>query len=60
MKLGTTVEANEGTFLIHRWIAVGGNSDLSDAIEAEKHITKAIDINPNAHFGREFAQLYCM
>lgn len=55
-----TVEANEGTFLIHRWIALGGNSDMSDAIEAEKHIAKAIEINPNAHFGREFAQLYCM
>ncbi len=55
-----TVEANEGTFLIHRWIAVGGNYDLTDAIEAEKHIAKAIEINPDAHFGREFAQLYCM
>lgn len=55
-----TVEANEGTFLIHRWIANGENSDLTDAIEAEKHIAKAIEINPNAHFGREFAQLYCM
>ncbi len=56
-----TVEANEGTFLIHRWISGGGNpKNLTDAIEAEKHIAKAIEINPNAHFGREFAQLYCM
>jgi hypothetical protein len=56
-----TVEANEGTFLIHRWIANGGNpKNLIDATEAEKHISKAIEINPNAHFGREFAQLYCM
>lgn len=55
-----TVEANEGTFLIHRWISNGGNSDLSNAIEAEKHIAKAIEINPDAHFGREFAQLYCI
>lgn len=56
-----TVEANEGTFLIHRWITNGGNpKNLSDAIEAEKHIAKAIEINPDAHFGREFAQLYCM
>jgi tetratricopeptide (TPR) repeat protein len=56
-----TVEANEGTFLIHRWISNGGNpKNLTDAVEAEKHIAKAIEINPNAHFGREFAQLYCM
>lgn len=56
-----TVEANEGTFLIHRWITNGGNpKNLADAIEAEKHIAKAIEINPNAHFGREFAQLYCV
>jgi tetratricopeptide (TPR) repeat protein len=56
-----TVEANEGTFLIHRWVSNGGNpKNLTDAIEAEKHIAKAIEINPDAHFGREFAQLYCM
>jgi tetratricopeptide (TPR) repeat protein len=56
-----TIEANEGTFLIHRWISNGGNpKNLTDAVEAEKHIAKAIEINPNAHFGREFAQLYCM
>jgi hypothetical protein len=56
-----TVEANEGTFLIHRWISNGGSpNNLTDAIEAEKHIAKAIEINPDAHFGREFAQLYCM
>ncbi|OWU65645.1 MAG: hypothetical protein CBB60_003660, partial [Armatimonadetes bacterium Cent15-Ar3] len=56
-----TVEANEGTFLIHRWISNGGNpKNLTDAVEAEKHIAKAIEINPDAHFGREFAQLYCV
>jgi tetratricopeptide (TPR) repeat protein len=56
-----TVEANEGTFLIHRWISNGGNpKNLTDAVAAEKHIAKAIEINPNAHFGREFAQLYSM
>jgi tetratricopeptide (TPR) repeat protein len=47
-----TVEANEGTFLIHRWISNGGNpKNLTDAVEADKHIAKAIEINPIAHFG---------
>ncbi|MEI8281047.1 MAG: hypothetical protein WCG75_01455 [Armatimonadota bacterium] len=55
-----STEANEGTFLIVRWIRGHKPGDLTDAIEAEKHIAKALEINPNAHFGREFAQLYCI
>jgi tetratricopeptide (TPR) repeat protein len=53
-----STEANEGTFLIVRWIRGHKPGDLTDAIESEKHIAKALEINPNAHFGREFAQLY--
>ena len=55
-----STEANEGTILIVRWIRGHGQGDLTDAIESEKHIAKALEINPNAHFGREFAQLYCI
>ncbi len=55
-----STEANEGTFLIVRWIRGHKPGDLTDAIESEKHIAKALQINPNAHFGREFAQLYCI
>ncbi len=55
-----STEANEGTFLIVRWIRGHKPGDVTDAVEAEKHIVKALKINPNAHFGREFAQLYCI
>lgn len=55
-----STEANEGTFLIVRWIRGHKPGDVKDAVEAEKHIAKALKINPDAHFGREFAQLYCI
>ena len=53
-----STEANEGTILIVRWIRGHRPGDVSDAIESEKRIAKALEINPDAHFGREFAQLY--
>ncbi len=50
--------ANIGTFLAHRWIRAGANrADLTDLKAAEEHIAKAIEINPEAHFGREKYQL---
>lgn len=55
-----STEANEGTFLIVRWIRGHKPGDVSDAVAAEKHIAKALELNPDAHFGREFAQLYCI
>ncbi|MEI8281048.1 MAG: hypothetical protein WCG75_01460 [Armatimonadota bacterium] len=55
-----STEANEGTFLIVRWIRGHKPGDLTDALESEKHIALALKINPNAHFGREFAQLACI
>ena len=48
-----STEANEGTFLIVRWIRGHKPGDVKDAIESEKHIEKALKSNPNAHFGRE-------
>lgn len=50
--------ANLGTFHAHRWIRDGASvDDLSDLELAQAHIAKAIEINPEAHFGREFVQL---
>ena len=50
--------ANLGTFHAHRWIRNGGDAeDLADLEAAREHIAKAIEINPDAHFGREFVQL---
>lgn len=50
--------ANLGTFFIHRWLHDGCKPErISDAKDAHDHIAKAIEINPDAHFGREFMQL---
>lgn len=50
--------ANLGTFHVHRWLA--GDRDreeMADVELARDHIAKAIEINPDAHFGRERYQL---
>lgn len=50
--------ANIGTFYIHRWLHDGCKKDkIADAKASHDHIAKAIEINPQAHFGREFMQL---
>jgi tetratricopeptide (TPR) repeat protein len=50
--------ANRGTIEAHRWIQQGGIvADLSQMKAAERDIAKALEINPNAHFGREGTQL---
>ncbi len=50
--------ANLGTFYIHRWLHDGCKKEtISDAKAAHDHIAKAIEINPQAHFGREYMQL---
>lgn len=50
--------ANAGTFHAHKWIRSGAHRDnLNDLKLARDLITKAIKINPNAHFGREKYQL---
>lgn len=49
--------ANLGTFVAHKWFADGANRDhLAELEKAEKLIGKAIEINPDAHFGRELVQ----
>lgn len=50
--------ANLGTFYAHRWVRAGADgTDLTDLESAREHIARAIEINPEAHFGREFVQL---
>lgn len=50
--------ANLGTFYIHRWLSNGANrEDMSDAELARDLIAQAIELNPDAHFGRERYQL---
>lgn len=50
--------ANLGTHHAHRWIAHGGSADdLADLNRAIELIRAAIDLNPDAHFGREKVQL---
>ena len=50
--------ANLGTFHAHRWIRGGADrSDLTDLKTARDLIAAAIELNPDAHFGREKYQL---
>ncbi|MFI4915000.1 MAG: hypothetical protein ACIAS6_00660 [Phycisphaerales bacterium JB060] len=50
--------ANLGTFHAHRWIAAGADrSDMADIERARDLIAQAIELNPDAHFGREHFQL---
>ncbi|MBI5708326.1 MAG: hypothetical protein HZC36_15185 [Armatimonadetes bacterium] len=53
--------ANLGTFKIHHWFRSGAKVEaIGEAQEARDLIAKALEINPNAHFGRERAQLRTM
>lgn len=53
--------ANCGTFWVHRWAANGAaDEQISDVIHGRDLISKALQINPNAHFGREKYQLMVM
>ena len=46
--------ANLGTFHAHRWFARGADrTDISDIQRARELIAAAIELNPDAHFGRE-------
>jgi tetratricopeptide (TPR) repeat protein len=53
--------ANIGTFYAHRWIRSGADREnMQDLEYARRAIAKAIEINPNAHFGREIFQLWAI
>ncbi len=50
--------ANLGTFLVHRWLHNGADRTKIDEVKAARaEIARAIEINPEAHFGREKYQL---
>jgi tetratricopeptide (TPR) repeat protein len=48
--------ANEGTFYAHRWVGKRDSKNLKDLETAERMIAKALEIKPDAHFGREMYQ----
>lgn len=53
--------ANLGTFLFHRWARQGADRARIDEVEAAcDEIARALEINPDAHFGREKYQLQAM
>jgi hypothetical protein len=53
--------ANLGTFLAHDWLRSGANrKNMAPMKQARDHIKRAIQINPDAHFGREKYQLKAM
>lgn len=53
--------ANLGTFWAHRWIRSGADrSRIEEMKTARDHIARALEINPDAHFGREKYQLRAM
>jgi hypothetical protein len=53
--------ANLGTFRVHRWARAGADrTRIAEVKQARDEIAKAIEINPDAHFGREKYQLKVM
>lgn len=53
--------ANLGTFLVHRWLHNGADRTKIDEVKAARaEIARAIEINPEAHFGREKYQLMAL
>jgi tetratricopeptide (TPR) repeat protein len=53
--------ANVGTFWVHRWARDGADRARLDEVRtARDFIAQAIEINPDAHFGRERFQLMAL
>lgn len=53
--------ANLGTFLVHRWARQGADRARIDEVKSAcEEIAKALEINPDAHYGREKYQLQAM
>jgi hypothetical protein len=56
-----TYLANLGTFHAHRWLKGGASrDDLDDLVRGRDLIAAAIELNPDAHFGRERWQLMAL
>ncbi len=53
--------ANQGTFIAHRWLRDGADRKrIGEMKQARNLIAEAIELNPDAHFGREKYQLKMM
>lgn len=53
--------ANAGTFYAHRWLGDGAKKEsLGEMKKGRDYIKRALQIKPNAHFGREKYQLMTM
>jgi hypothetical protein len=53
-----TTHANWGTFIIHKWLQDGRpKARVADIQASLNHLKKAVEINPDAHAGREWAQI---
>ena len=53
--------ANTGTFYVHRWLRKGADRNHMEPVKkARDYIARAIELKPNAHFGREKYQLMVM
>jgi hypothetical protein len=53
--------ANLGTFQAHKWLRGGANrKNIAEMKTGRDNIKRAIQINPDAHFGREKYQLMAM
>ncbi len=53
--------ANRGTFLVHQWLRQGAKLENVQLLaQSKKIIVQAIELNANAHFGREHYQLAAM
>lgn len=53
--------ANAGTFRAHQWLRDGAKDERIGELErARAEIAKALQLKPDAHFGREAAQLQAM
>jgi len=53
--------ANLGTFLAHRWLRGGADRERLDDLHAgREHIRRALELNPDAHFGRERYQEFAL
>lgn len=50
--------ANLGTFYIHRWFRAGAKHRYPDDLNLGlRELLTAVEVNPNAHFGREWVQI---
>lgn len=53
-----TTFANKGTFMAHKWLNEGRKKeDFPQAEKAIEYLKKSVEVNPDAHSGREWVQI---